>query len=341
MANLSIKCLDEIFVSFLDINNIWKMDKRYPEQALQRFISLNRDSLRFLDIKVSIEERNNKLGLLFLSGKFVGSSPLRSPANGKHYQDIDVTSRFGEDVADVASLLKESIEPEYADLKLLEDNEISAPLYLICTNYFTAFEKAMKTVWNKFDVIRKYEDVPSSSTDWKNYIENSYEPQNILRFSNRKSVQSKFHQEWFELSYVAKKAIEIFSGPQTPIPIKCKMKQVVDHINSYVNLHHVEFIDREFSTKSFDPVKIKSLKVIANKLIKQTSSNRLSWRIDSSLLFERYTQFIMKRVASRVGAREVSNSRFQISGKSKPSWCLQYLEPDILLRKKAKPLKIK
>ena len=109
MANIQMQCLSERFITFTELNKNKRCDKRYPEQALQRFITLNHKTFSFLGVSVAIQEREGHVGLAFSSGKFVGCAPLRTPFNGKYYLDFVVTSRFGEDIADIANLLQSTL----------------------------------------------------------------------------------------------------------------------------------------------------------------------------------------------------------------------------------------
>lgn len=47
MAIIRIQCLKEHFIPFTKLNTDWKGDKRYPEQAIQRFIAYNKDVFSF------------------------------------------------------------------------------------------------------------------------------------------------------------------------------------------------------------------------------------------------------------------------------------------------------
>ena len=332
MANIQMQCLSSRFITFTELNKNKRCDKRYPEQALQKFITLNHKAFSFLGVNVAIQEREGHVGLAFTSGKFVGCAPLRTPVNGKYYLDFVVTSRFGEDIADIANLLQSTLEPEYGDMTLVNSSEMRAPVYLGCINYFNSFNNAMKCIWNKFDTIKQIENVPASSTNWTKYANNSYNPMNTFDFENRKNIQSKNHLEWYKLTYILKLAIELFQTPLTPISIKFKTKTLVDKLRLYSASHNCESTTEAFMIHDFDPIAIKDLKIQANKLLNHKSRNKFSWRIDSAELFERFAQYIVQEVGKKLGAKTESNARYHISGNN-PAWALRYLEPDILLVK--------
>ena len=186
MANIRLKCLDEKFIPFSELNKHIKYDKRYPEQAIQKFITLNQKTFNFLQLNAYLQEQKGETGISLVSDKYIGSAPLRSPANGKHFADIELLPRFKEQVADIVHLLQETIEPEYTDAELLDNNPMMAPLYLDCLHYLNAFDKAINYTWNRFDTTRINEDIPSSSTNWKRYAEHLYDPHNIFVFNNIK-----------------------------------------------------------------------------------------------------------------------------------------------------------
>ena len=56
-----------------------------------------------------------------------------------------------------------------------------------------------------------------------------------------------------------------------------------------------------------DPAIIKSLKEAANKILQNVSSTNCAWRMDYAEFFERYVQYICKRVALRKAAHFVAN----------------------------------
>lgn len=333
MVNIEMQCLSDRFISFTELNKSIRYDKRYPEQALQKLITLNRKAFSFLGVDVVIQERDGHVGLAFSSSKFVGCAPLRTPANGKYYLDFVVTTRFGEDIADIANLLQSTLEPEYGDMTLVNSSQMRAPVYLDCINYFNSFSNAMICIWNKFDTIKRIENVPTSSTNWTKYANRSYNPMNTFKFENCKNIQSKNHSEWYKLTYILKLAIELFQTPLTPISIKFKTKSLVDRLQLYAASHNLETTTNAFIIYDFDPVAIKELKTQANKLLNHRSRNKYSWRIDSAELFERFAQYVINEVGKQLGAKTDFNARYRISGRNHPAWALKYLEPDILLIK--------
>lgn len=336
MPIIRIQCLKEHFIPFAKINADWKKDKRYPEQAIQRFITLNREVFSFLGVSASIDEVNYEKGLRLITSNFIGAAPLRTPSSGKYYTDIHITSRFGENISELAYLLKDTLEPEYIDKGLYHSDQMRAPFYFDCINYFNSYSKALHDPWNKFDSKIRIESNPCSSTDWLKYIQKSVNPSNIFKFENRKNILSREHKEWQELTYMLNIAICEFESFRTPSSIKHRYFSVVAMLKKYISGHQSVKPIAMFQIHTFDPPKIKELKENANKLLAHNSTNSKTWRIDSAELFERYVQYILKQVSDINGAHIMCNNKISITGKHRPSWVLRYLEPDIILHKDGK-----
>jgi 5-methylcytosine-specific restriction endonuclease McrBC regulatory subunit McrC len=81
-----------------------------------------------------------------------------------------------------------------------------------------------------------------------------------------------------------------------------------------------------------DPVVIKELKEVANRVLQNASSSQNAWRLNFAEFFERYVQYLLKEVARTKGARITCNPHFPIYG-NRPAWALKYIEPDIIIDK--------
>lgn len=333
MSIIRIQCLQESFISFTKLNANWKGDKRYPEQAIQRFIAFNREVFSFLGVSVSLDEVNYEKGIRLIASNFIGAAPLRMPSSGKYYTDIQIIPRFGENISELAYLLKDTLEAEYLDKGLQHPDYLRAPFYFDCINYFNSFLKAIPEPWNKFDSITKIESHPCSSTNWSKYAQNSINPSNALRFENRKNILSREHKEWQELTYVLNIALREFESFKTPSLIKLRYFSVVSILKRYINEHQCINPLTMFQIHSFESMKIKKLKENANKLLEHSTTNCKSWRIDSAELFERYVQYVLEHVGKISGARVMNNNKFPIGGEHRPAWVLRYLEPDVILYK--------
>lgn len=333
MQIIRIQSLQEHFLPFTELNRSWKCDKRYPEQAIQRFIILNKTVFAFLGITASLVEKNYEKGLCLTASNFVGAAPLRTPLSGKYYTDIQITSRFKENVSELAYLLKEILEPSYLDIKLLFPSYLRAPYYFDCINYFHSFIKAIYEPWNKFNTVTKIESHPCSSTDWSKYVNKSVNPSYALKFENRKNVLLRDHREWQELVYVLYIAISEFESEKTPLAIKQRYSSLVSTLKNYLYEHRSIKPVQMFHIQTSEPTKIKELKNNANKLLSNDLSNGKAWRIDSAEMFERYVQYVLTQVSKQCGAHVKSNPKFPIKGSFIPAWSLKYLEPDIVIKK--------
>jgi 5-methylcytosine-specific restriction endonuclease McrBC regulatory subunit McrC len=92
---------------------------------------------------------------------------------------------------------------------------------------------------------------------------------------------------------------------------------------------------KELKIHASDPVVIKDLKAIGNRILESQGTEYHAWRIDFNKLFEQYVQFIMAKVAALHHSRPYNNQKFSISG-AHTNWTLSYLEPDILLKREEK-----
>lgn len=333
MNIICLKCLDDTFIPFQKLNLDWKGDKRYPEQAIQKFITYNKEVLNFLGVSVKIDEENYVIGLRLTTSSFVGVAPLRAPANGKYYADIEISSRFGENVSEVAFMLKDTLEPEYLDQDIQHQSQLRAPFYFDCINYFNSFLSAIREPWNKFDVTVKVEQQPTGTTNWTKYALNSCNPNKKLFFENRKNIQSRDHREWQELVYMLGVAINEFDSHKTPASIKLKFSDILTQLRIYYQTHRSVRRTNLFQTYTFESPRIKAVKVCANKLLQHNTANTKAWRIDSAELFERYVQYVLRLAGNIVGASVISNKRFSIRAALHPKWMLNHLEPDIILQK--------
>lgn len=93
MSTIRMQCLQERFIPFAELNRFWKWDKRYPEQAIQRFIAFNKAVFSFLGISAQFEEVNYEKGLRLIASNFIGAATLRTPSSGKYYTDIQIMPR--------------------------------------------------------------------------------------------------------------------------------------------------------------------------------------------------------------------------------------------------------
>lgn len=320
-------------ISFSSLNEIWDEDKRYPETAVQKFLLRNAEIFKFLEINAIGEYADSgKYVLELTTSKYIGCVPLLSPSTGLPSGNLIVTGRFGEDVSELLSVIGEFVEPEFNEsIKLSYGSYVKPPLYFECQNYIDRYIEAKKYKWRKFHNVEKIETRPTISTKWDKYALKSYEPRNTLRYPNSCNVLSKSHREWEELNYVLGLCIDEIMSTRTPIRSRMAyMDKITNLLNTFDhnNIHTVSGVKIHMS----DPVVIKKLKEVANRVLQNKSSSQYAWRLDFSEFFERYVQYLFKEVARTKGARITCNPHFPVYG-NRPAWALKYIEPDIIINK--------
>ena len=82
-----------------------------------------------------------------------------------------------------------------------------------------------------------------------------------------------------------------------------------------------------------DPSIIKQIKELANSILSNRSNEKFAWRIDYAVFFERFVQYLLTDVSKKKGARPVNNPHYGIRVSERPSWAINYLEPDMIIQK--------
>lgn len=320
-------------VSFSSLNEAWDEDKRYPETAVQKFLLRNAETLKFLEINAVGEYADSgKYVLELTTSKYIGCVPLLSPSTGLPSGNLIVTGRFGEDVSELLSVIGEFVEPKFHEsLKLSLGSYVKPPLYFECQNYIDRYIDAKRYKWRKFDNVEKIETRPTNSTKWDKYAMKSYEPCNTLRYPNSCNVLSKSHKEWEELNYVLSLCIDEVVSTRTPIRSRMAYMEKIKNLLKTFDRHSVHVVS-EVKIHMSDPVVIKKLKKVANRVLQNASSSHNAWRLDFAEFFERYVQYLLKEVARTKGARITCNPHFHVYG-NRPAWALKYIEPDIIIDK--------
>ena len=211
--------LDSKCYSYEKLNRIWKDGWKHSEADIQNFIELNSKRLAFLKIEaVGKYDINGKYLLNLYSSRFAGCIPLLSPTTGLPFGNLSVTSRFGEDISELLSLVGDVITPEYDEqIRLNSNDAITPPVYLECLKFIDKYIEAQRYRWRKFSNGERIENRPSSSTNWAKYAILSANPLYSLKYNNKKNLLSYDHPEWRELSYVLNLAIEVVNSSRTPL----------------------------------------------------------------------------------------------------------------------------
>lgn len=325
--------LSTYIIPFEEINKKWKCDKRYPESAIQRFVRLNTEALKYLGIIVNGVFHEGKYALQLITSNYVGCIPTYSPVNGKSSGDLMVTGRFNEDISELLSITGDTILPEFNDKLPLSSGEIvKPPLYFECTNFIDKYIEAQKKDWKKFANVVKTQKFPTSSTMWDKYALASIDPSKTLEYQNKCNILSNNHPEWHALNYVLGIAINEVESIRTPLRARMAYQNKINTLKSNYSKTAIQIKDK-IQIHTADPSIIKELKMIANVILKDFSSKKISWRLDFSIFFERYIQFLLQSIAQAKGAKHYNNPRYGIQSTYQPKWCLHYLEPDIVIQK--------
>ena len=338
-----IPCLTEKSKSLsgLELQKKWfkKADKRYLGEALQKFFEYNIGLFDFIDVVPKIEGIGKDIRLNFRSGKFVGAIPLRSPDTGKQIGDFVVRPRYTSnhdhysEYIDLVNLLESVITPEFKhSIPLSSNNNVKPPLYLESVKYVKILQQAVKINWNKFQNIKRIYNTPKSQVDWDEYAEKEFDPKMRLFYPCHENVLTRFHREFFELKFVYNIAKKEIHSSNTPKDIKFQLQNTFIFLDTKLK-NFEERSSRELSIHNSDPLIIKKLKSQANKILKNNFEEITAWRIDYSILFERYVQFLFQQISSEIGAVQLNNYKIKRHASYIPPWSLNYLEPDIILIK--------
>ncbi len=328
-----LSTLDTFRISADRLIVAFKEDKRYPESFLQRFIAANRKSFGFLGITAEIEQVDYRFNLVLTTSKNIGTVPVYSPRH-KPTCDLIVSGRYKEEVGELIPILGTYIHPEYSDrLSLVRESQQTPPLYLECCRFIDKYIEAQRFKWQKFSTSTQIQSIPNSGTDWNRYARDvAADPLSFGSFHNRRNVLTTEHTEWRKLNFVLLIAIEILSSQKTPIRARFQYRNKIETLSRMVNKESALPVD-ELILHASDPLVIKDLKAIGNLVLREHVNQSIAWRMDYAEFFERYVQFLFSGVAQRKGCSVFSNEHYSIRGKSKPRWCLSYLEPDLVLQK--------
>ena len=298
------------------------------KERLALFLLYNNSSFAFLSIDVRVTEN----GITFEPAEKVGCAPLFSPVNGKVCASIIVRGNMNEDISEILPLIEGDIEIEFSDKLILPYKaSIKPPMYYECAKYVDQYIKAQRLHWKKFISEVRVEHLPASSTQWAKYASKSYDPLEILKFPNKRNLLSTNHTEWRELNYVLKMCLDELGASHTPRVSRVAYKEKIASLRRKTDFTNITK-PTELKIRTADPLEIKKLKQIGNRVIRSITSEYRAWSVDFSQLFERYVQYIFKLVAAQIGGSVFSNSRFSVSG-FHTNWTLSYLEPDVLIRK--------
>lgn len=327
--------LDRFSFSFLDLNKVWKCEthRKDPFNLLQRFITVNKLALDFLHINAEIDVKGNAPYLTLTTSEFAGSVPILSPKDGRPCGDLCIGGRFGEDVSELLSIVGETLLPQYDDtLPPLTSSMVEPPLYFECCNFIDKWFDLERSRWHKFDVKEEIQPYPSNGTRWDIYSRNTYDPDKTFHYPNRNSKLTPYHKELRQLLSVLFFCFREIKKPQTPMRSRIAYSNKISHLEAKYKNSLILASPDEFIIHASDPIAIKEAKQLANIILQNKRTNKRAWRIDYSEFFERYVQYLFGKVAQNVTAKSINNPHISVVGK-RPTWALQYLEPDLILQR--------
>lgn len=323
----------------IEVLKTWGWDSRKLESLMQSFIVHNQKNFSYLGITVSVVEHNNQPALQLTTSQFVGAIPMFSPMSGTPFADLAVTGRFGENVSDIISLLDDTIQPEYSEWNLSQESQMSPPIYLECCKYLDAYQQAERRQWRKFDNVITQDALPSSSTLWGEYARRTaVNPWEASTFKNKKNILTTNHPEWNQLNYVLQLALGELESFKVPVKTRVLYTEQINRLKVKLKSASTEFT-KLVRQHASDPIYIKDLKVLANKILRHIQFEQVAWRMNYSEFFERYVQYIFDNAARKKGVDNLSNPQYRIKNLAgRPAWGLSYLEPDMVLHHSEKQI---
>ena len=317
--------------SYTSLMKAWGTQPRDINASLHKFHVYNSKYFKFLDITSKVIDDGGEPKIELTASKYVGCIPTLSP-KGRYAGNVLVKGRFSEDIAELLSMIGESPLLEYNNnFKLSNGSVENPPLYFECLKYIDKYIEAKKYKWRKFESIDEIEIVPSASTNWNNYAMNSIDPNNRFKYLNKKNILTKDHPEWTQLNYVLNIAIKTIQSPSTPSRSRNVYIEKISRLRNILDRSSVRYAT-SIPIRMSDPIVIKELKTIANRILQGKSRSDCAWRIDFAEFFERYVQFIIKDISRQKNAKVYCNPKYSVRGE-RPYWALKYIEPDVIMEK--------
>lgn len=320
------------------LNKYLDVDTRRSDASINYLVARNKYILDFLGVKLALQisDHDSGRGLEYETSRYIGAVPTFLP-NGLQGGDICIYPNLGfpknyafEELSLIFNMLGENIKIEFAKSESLRNNmDLRPPMFLEAVKYIDLYEVAIKENWRKFSTEIRTHSYAKASTDWQLYAKRYYDPNKRLEFISRDSVLTTDHKEWRALKYVYELACDEIEAPTTPKKTKNRYLLKTQIINNQVKNVKAEKTE-QINCHVNDPNAIKELKQQANRFINGFTDKCPGWRIDIAEVYERYVQFLLRKVAYILGGEEVSNYKIIGTGQI-PAWGLKYLEPDAVI----------
>jgi len=313
-------------------------DPRNLSHYLQKFLVYNAVALRFLEVDAAIVGTDSTAGLSFRSSSFVGAVPLRSPATGKQIGDFVVSPRFvgrhrfGEYI-EILDLVGSDISPEFQDSQPLASGRIfRPPFYLEAVKFISALEAMLQIPWRKFDTLDEISDSPVGLVDWNEYARNQHKVENIVRYPTRRNVLSELHHQFGEIRFVFDLCRDELQSNTTPPRIRNLFRSRLSVIEKRLYLHKPRRV-KQIQIRAADRLVLKVCKHQANRVLDQDLSEGTAWRVDFNDVFEKFVQYVLRKVAQSIGGTLFPNPHILARTNQRFAWELSRVEPDAILKK--------
>ncbi|GAX07144.1 McrBC 5-methylcytosine restriction system component [Secundilactobacillus pentosiphilus] len=315
------------------------VDRRTPLEDQAAFIELNRESFSYLNI----ETYQLRGELHLITNGYVGAIPLRMPqaGKGKAITDLIIKPRYGAHETDWFAWMSEladfagvSLTPETdARLKLTRSEGTPTPRYLMAQEVITNMVAVVKSRdWQMFKNERMQLERPVGNVKWSQYAKQAADPQKRLLFPTNVNVMTQNHTEFERASNVLSEAVQVINSRLTPNQVKQNCTDNMAFLRHQISFSNsVKHETGLFRIQKRESTDIQRLKESLNVFIQQQTQRKYSWRIDFSMLFERYIQRLFAHTVNQVD----NNTR--ISHTLTPHYRHQvsqlmprYLEPDMV-----------
>lgn len=315
------------------------IDHRTPLEDQATFIELNREAFLYLNIEA--KQVNGELHLL--TNGYVGAVPLRMPqaGKGKAVTDLIIRPRYGVHETDWFAWMSEmadfagvSLTPETdSHLKLTRSEGTPTPRYLMAQEVVKNMVTVVKSHdWQLFKNERKQLKRPVGNVDWTKYAKQAADPQKRLLFPTQVNVMTQNHTEFERALNVLSEAIQIINSRLTPNRIKQNCAQNIAFLRRQISLSRSVTHETEpFHIQMRESADVQQLKASLNMFIQQQTKKEYSWRIDFSMLFERYVQKLLAHTVERVDNNtRIGHILIPHYGHQVSQLMPRYLEPDMV-----------
>lgn len=246
---LTLPVLGKNCFSMEKLKSLLSGDRRRFERDIQRLISMNRTAFEFLGIEAQgIYDDNFNYSLCLSSSKYSGVVPIRSAGSGLICGYLKVVGRYGEEIDEILSLLRdEDFTPEFDDSMLIGmDVAVEPPKYIQCAKYIDKYEQAERSHWQKFSS-RTITQTRPRNTDWTKYALKSHSPHNTIKYPNRINELTTDHSEWAALQYVLTIAITELRSKKTPISLRTHYANSIDRLERKFDKRNLDHSKESYS----------------------------------------------------------------------------------------------